>query len=87
MKNQVVIYFFSCSVDLSLSARSQGQTTIAMAGKSGRRTRLTVQEELEVLSMLESRSLLSAVIYKFGVSSRFVTKSKSEGAVLLEEEE
>ncbi len=37
--------------------------------------------------MLESGSLPSAVMHKFGVSSRFVTKMKSEGAALLEEDE
>ncbi len=37
--------------------------------------------------MLEGGSLPSAVMYKFGVSSRFVTKLKSEGAALLEEAE
>ncbi len=37
--------------------------------------------------MLQSGSLPSAIMYKFGVSSRFVTKLKSEGAALLEEAE
>ncbi len=70
-----------------MSGRSQGQTTIAMAGKSGKRAPLTLQEKLEALRMLHSDSLPSAIMYKFGVSSRFVTKLKSEGAALLEEAE
>ncbi len=37
--------------------------------------------------MLQSGSLPSAIMYKIGVSSRFVTKLKSEGAALLEEAE
>ncbi len=37
--------------------------------------------------MLQSGSFPSAIMYKFGVSSRFVTKLKSEGAALLEEAE
>ncbi len=58
-----------------------------MLGRSGKRTRRTLQEKLEALRMLQSGSLPSAIMYKFGVSSRFVTKLKSEGAALLEEAE
>ncbi len=75
-----ILLTVSGHLGLPLSARSQGQTTIAIVGKSGKRTRLTLREKLEALRMLESGSLLSAVMCKFGVSSRFVTKLKSEGA-------
>ncbi len=37
--------------------------------------------------MLESGSLPSAVMYKFGISSRTVRDLKSQGAALLEEAE
>ncbi len=57
------------------------------AGKSGKLKRLTLQERLEAFRMLKSGSLPSDVMYKFGVSSRFVAKLKSKDAAMLEETE
>ncbi len=48
-----------------------------MVGKSGKRKRLTLQEKLEALGMMESGILKYAVMYTFGVPSPFVTKLKS----------
>ncbi len=55
-----------------------------MAGKSGKRKRLTLQEKLEAMRILHTGSLASHVMRKFFVPSRFVTILKSEGAALLE---
>ncbi len=49
----------------TLSARIQGQTIIAMVGKSGKRTRLTLQEKFGGVGNVGKRQFASAVMYKF----------------------
>ncbi len=55
-----------------------------MAGKSGKPKRLTLQEKLEAMRMLLTGSFATHVMRNFGVSSRLVTKLKSENAALLQ---
>ncbi len=64
-----VLVKVSEQLDVPFSERSQGQITIAIVGKSGKRTRLTLEEKLEAFRMLGSGSLPSAAMYKFGVST------------------
>ncbi len=45
-----------------------------MAGASGKEKHRTLPVKLEAMRMLETGSLASAVMPKFGDSSRFVTK-------------
>ncbi len=49
-----ILLTVSGQLDLPLSARSQGQTTIAMVGKSGKRTRPRPSREVGGVRMLES---------------------------------
>ncbi len=56
-------------------------------GNSRKRKRCTLQGNLEAFEMLESGSLPSVVMYKFGISSRSIGDLRSQGAALLEEAE
>ncbi len=82
-----ILLTVSGHLDITLSPRSQGQTTTAMVRKVRKGARPSpFKEKLEALKMLEADCLPSAVMYKFGVSSRFVTKLKERrrGSCVLE---
>ena len=58
-----------------------------MAGEKKRRKRLVLQQKIDALEMLKKGTPSVAVMTRFNVSSRLVTKLKKEGDELLEKAE
>ncbi len=76
-----ILLAVSGQLEVPLSARSQGQTTMQWP-QVRKAHALTLQEKLEALRMLQSGSLPSAIMYKFGVSSSLCHKIEEAKARL-----